>query len=99
MAVQYEDLNQEIYESAVVSRYSRSTSRIQNFKVKDSFHQFVFNAVSEIADIIPTKSKDALSIDELVKILSDFPQVDELIRLPNYRKMLGLPLTTLIRML
>ena len=72
MAGSSEDLNQEIYDSAVVARYCRSASRIKNFKLNDSFEQFVFNAVSAIAHIIPTKAKDALSIDELAEILSDF---------------------------
>ena len=51
-----EDLNQEIYDSAVVARYRRSTSRIKYFTVNASFDQFVFNAVLIIADIIPTKA-------------------------------------------
>ena len=99
MAGSSEELNQEIYDSAVVTRYRRFTSRIANFKLKDSFDYFVHNALSAIADTIPTKAKDALSLDELAVILSDFPQVDELLRMPDYRDKLGLPVTTLIRLL
>ena len=58
-----EDLNQELYYRAVVTHYRRFASRINKLKLKDSFDQFVFNVLSAIADIIPTKSKDALSLD------------------------------------
>ena len=94
-----EDLNQEIYDSAFVAHYRRFTSRIVNFKLKDLFDHFVHNALSAIADIILTKAKDALSLDELAIILSGFRQVDELLCMPNYRDKLGLPVTTLIRLL
>ena len=99
MAGSSEELIQEIYDSAFVARYRRSSSRIKNFKVNDRFDQFVFNIISAIAEIIPTKAKDALSIDDLDDILSDFPQVDELFRMPNSRDKLGLPVTTLICLL
>ena len=46
----------------------------------------MFKTVSEIADIIATKAKDALSIDAFAEILSDFPQVERLIRVPNFRE-------------
>ena len=85
MAGSSEDLYQEIYDSAVEERYRRFTSRIVSFKLKDSFDHFVHNALSTIADIIPTKTKDALSIDKLEVILPDFTQVDELFRMHDYR--------------
>ena len=99
MASSSEDLNQEIYDSAVEARYHRFTSRIKSFRVNDSLDQFVFNAVSAIADIIPTMAKDALPIDQLAKILSYFSQVDELIRIPNFRVTLGLTVTILTHQL
>ena len=67
MAGSSKDLNQEIYDSSVVSHYRMSTSRINNVKVNDSFDRIVFNAVSAIADIIPTKAEDALSIGKLAR--------------------------------
>ena len=70
-----------------------------NFKLKDSFDQFVHNPLSAITDIIPAKAKDALSLDELALILSDFPQVEELLGMPNYRDKLGLPVIILICLL
>ena len=70
-----------------------------NFKLEYSFDLFVHNALSATTDVIPTKAKDALSLDDLEIILSDFPHVYELIRLSNYRKKLGLPEITLIRLL
>ena len=65
MADSSEDLNQEIHDSAVVACYRRSTSGIKIFIVNDSFDQFLFNALSAIAEIIRKKAKDALSIDYL----------------------------------
>ena len=50
------------------------------FKEKDSFDIFVFNPISAIADILSTKNKDALSIDEPAMILSDFPHADSVLR-------------------
>ena len=89
IAASSEDLNQDIYDSVVVARYRTFTSRIANFKLKDSFDYFVYNALSSISDIIHTKGKDAHSLDELAVILSDFPQLDELLRMPDYRDKLG----------
>ena len=99
MAGSSEDLNQEIHDSAIVARYRQFTWRNVNFKLKDSFDNFLHNALSAIADIIPTKAKDTLPFDDLAIIFSDFPQVDELFRMPNYRDKLGLPVTFLIRLL
>ena len=98
MAGSSEDLNQKST-MGLLWHYSRFTSTIVSFKLKDSFDHFVHNALSEIADIIPKKAKDTLSLDELTVILSDFPQVDELFRMPDYRDKLGLRVTTLIRLI
>ena len=94
-----EDLNQEIYGSAIAAGCRRFTSGILNFKLKDSFDNFVHNALSAITDIIPTNVKDALALDALAIIFSDFPQDDDLLHIPNYCNKSGLPVTTRIRLL
>ena len=63
-----ENLDRDIYDSVVVAHYRRSTSRVVNLKLKGLFDYFVYNAFSEIADIIPTKAKDELSLGELAAI-------------------------------
>ena len=69
------------------------------FKLKDSFENFVYKALSAIVDIISTKAKNALTFNELAVILFDFPQVDELLHMADYHDKLGLPVSTLICLL
>ena len=52
-----------------------------------------------LAEITPTKQDDGLSVEYLADILSDFPSSDELLTMKDYRKRLGLPVTTLTRCL
>ena len=54
--------------------------------------------VLQIADYLQTMTKDALIIDELLYLLSEFSQVHELICLNREHSVLELPVTTLIRL-
>ena len=60
MAGSSADLNKEIYDSEVVVRYCSFSSRIVSLKLKDSLGISWINDLSAIADIIPTKTNDAL---------------------------------------
>ena len=94
-----EDLNKEINDSVVGPQWRKFSSRIASFKLKDFFGHFIHNTLSEISVIIPTKTKHALSLCELVVILSDSLQMEKLVCMFDYCDKLGLPVSTLIRLL
>ena len=52
-----DDLDENIYDRALVTRYRLYTSRIKNFKVKDEFDSFVENTLNILADITLTKTR------------------------------------------
>ena len=89
----------ELYDIVTVNRYRRFVRNISKIKEKKSFDVFVFNAISAIADILTTETNDALSVDELDIILSDFAHVDSLLRMPGFRSKRGILVTTLILLL
>lgn len=62
----------------------RLATRTTNLEIEDSSDHFVFNTLSVITDIILIKTKHALSLDDLVDILSDFLQMDEQIYMTDH---------------
>ena len=98
-SIRVEQLDEDIYDPALVSRYKKYTSRIKNFKARDEFDTFVVGALNILAEATPARLHDALPVEYLVDILSYFPSCDELLALRDYRKRLGIAVTTLIRSL
>ena len=98
-SIRVEKLDEDIYDPALVIRYQKHTSRIKNFKVRDEFDTFVVGALNIQAEVTPTKLHDALPVEYLADILSDFRSCYDLLAMRDYRKRLGLPVTTLIRCL
>ena len=94
-----EELDESIYDRALISRYRKYTVRVRKFKLKDELDTFVINALNILAEIMPTRKNDALPVEDLADILSDFPSCEDLLAMKDYRKRLSLPVTTLIRCL
>ena len=60
-----DELDKDIYDLALISRYRKYTSRIDSFRVKDEFYPFVVGALNILPEITPTKWQHALSVEYL----------------------------------
>ena len=59
----------------------------------------MFSSLSTVADIIPGKENDSLQRQKNAKISSNFPQVDDLPRMPGLSRLVSTANSYLIRQL
>ena len=81
------------------ARYRKTAGRIKNFTGAYEFDMFVLNVLQNIAEIMPVKNEQAIRVNDLTDIMSSFKHIDDVLSMPDFRRRLGLPITTLIRML
>ena len=77
-------LDTGIHDAEVVSLYRRFVFQISTFKGKDRFYSHVFNSISAIANKLPKKNKNSLSLHDVAIKSSEFPHIDSLLGMPDF---------------